>query len=66
MGRVGTQPGKTKEVDHEQQWRRQRRRRRQRQLEFSINMAQIPYYERDFNIIERVKVYKYTNTRANK
>ena len=27
-------------------------------------MALIPYYERGFIIIERVKVYKYTNTKA--
>ena len=29
-------------------------------------MALIPYYERYLNIIKRVKVYKYTKTRANK
>ena len=41
-----------KEVDHEQ-------------LEFAIKlMTLISYYERDLIIIERVEVYKYTNTRA--
>ena len=44
-----------KEVDREQQ----------RQLGFVVKlMTLIPYYERDLIIIERVEVYKYTNTRA--
>ena len=48
-----------KEVDHEQS--------RRRRLGFVVKlMALIPYYERDFNIIKRVKVYKYTKTTSNK
>ena len=44
-----------KEVDHEQ---------RQWWLGFVVKIiALIPIYERDLIIIERVKVYKYTNTR---
>ena len=44
-----------KEVDHEQRWG---------QLGFAVKLITlIPYYERHLIIIERVEVYKYTNTR---